>query len=137
MYIATYIKICLIILQIKRGITKTNFRTIDKGYADCMILSWGLIWKKKICNDSKILNSQMLLFVPIIEKWSRLIWLLLQEMAWSWLWNWEGWDKGSPVLTLTPACSAALVDRFLMVEPTYWAPHLGLWYKLYKLLPSA
>ena len=30
-------KICLIILQMKRGITKTNYRTIDKGYADCML----------------------------------------------------------------------------------------------------
>ena len=79
-----------------RGITKANYRTIDKGYADCMLLSWALIWK--ICNDSKILNSQMLLFVPIIEKWSRLIWLLLQEMTWSRIWDWEGWDKGSPVL---------------------------------------
>ena len=59
-------KICRIILQMKKGVTKTNYRTIDKGYADCMLLSWGLNWK--ICNDSKIFNSQMLLFVPIIEK---------------------------------------------------------------------
>ena len=50
----------------KREITKTNYRTIDKGYADCMLFGWGLIWK--ICNDSKILNSQMLLLVPIMEK---------------------------------------------------------------------
>ena len=84
-----------------RGITKANYRTIDKGYADCMLLSWALIWK--ICNDSKILNSQMLLFVPIIEKWSRLIWI----------WDWEGWDKGSPVL------KAASHDSQMLVTATY------------------
>ena len=64
-YIYTY-KDASTILQMKTGITKVDYRTIDKGYADCMLLSWGLIWK--ICNDSKILNSQMLLLVPIIEK---------------------------------------------------------------------
>ena len=115
----------LLFYKWKRGITKADYRTINNGYADCMLLSWGLIWK--ICNDSKILNSQMLLLVPIIEKWSRLIWLLLQEMTWSRIWDWQCWDKGRPVLTLTPACSAARVDRFLIVEPTYWAPHLGHW----------
>ena len=35
----------------KRRITKTDYRTIDKGYADFMLLSWGLIWK--ICNALK------------------------------------------------------------------------------------
>ena len=54
----------LLLYKWKRVITKADYRTIDNGYADCMLLSWGLIWK--ICNDSKILNSQMLLLVPII-----------------------------------------------------------------------
>ena len=58
-------------LQIIKGITKVDYRTIDKGYADCMLLSWGLIWK--ICDDSKILNSQMLPLVPIIDNNSQLL----------------------------------------------------------------
>ena len=27
---------------IKTDSTKTNYRTIDEGYTDCMLLSWGL-----------------------------------------------------------------------------------------------
>ena len=49
--------------------------------------------------DSKIRNSVVFLDLPIIFKWSELIyWLLLQITAWSLILDWGGLERGWPVL---------------------------------------
>ena len=82
-----------------------------------------MLWR--ICRDSKILSSVLFWHVPIISICFKLTWGPLQERRWSRIWDWGGWERGLPVRTLTPACSAVRVARLRVVDPTYWAPHSG------------
>ena len=71
-----------------------------------------------IWRDSKILRSIILLQLPIILNWDRETRGPLQEWECSLIWEGEGLDRGRPVRTLTPACSAARVSNLRQVEPT-------------------
>ena len=66
------------------------------GKALKVLLSGGFSLLMKM--DSKIRNSVVFLDVPIIWKWSELIyWLLLQITAWSLILDWGGLERGWPV----------------------------------------
>ena len=89
------------------------YLTIDKGKAETVLFKMGLcLW---ICRDSKILKSVILLDEPIIVK-SLIYALELQEMLWTLILLWRGWDMEMIVLGLTPACSEILMWSLRQVE---------------------
>ena len=96
--------------------THIYWLTMYKGYTVWETFIFGLfliIWR-----DSKILISIILLHLPMISNWDRETRGPPQEWKCSLIWEGEGLDKGRPVRTLTPACSAARVSNLRQVEPT-------------------
>ena len=96
---------------------KTNiyWLTMHKGYEVWEAFISGLFFS--IWIDSKILRSIILLHLLIILNWDRETRGPPQEYECSMIWEGEGLDRGSPVRTLTPACSAAQVSNLRQVEP--------------------
>ena len=90
--------------------------TISKGKELCEAFSFGF----SICmnKDSKIRRSVENLLLPITLKLS-IDPGTPHDNACCLIFGWGGTDKRDPVRKLLPACSATLVCRVRIVEPTY------------------
>ena len=72
--------------------------------------------------DCKIRRSIALDVEPIMQKSSKVTGTP-HDSGWVLTIKWGGTDKIEPVLKLLPACSATLVCRVRMVDPTYSDAH--------------